>query len=67
MHVLVSWLGRLCVAGCPLLWQPALRGKLSPLSVGDEAFWTLPAYASILIFFCCYCLRQNKSEKDTET
>lgn len=51
----------------PLLWQPALRGKLSPLSVGDEAFWTLPAYASILIFFCCYCLRQNKSEKDTET
>lgn len=34
----------------PLLWQPALRGTLSPFSVGDGAFWTLPAYASILIF-----------------
>lgn len=34
----------------PFLWQPALPGKLLPLSVGNEAFWTLPAYASILIF-----------------
>lgn len=48
----------------PLLWQPALRGKLSPLSVGDGAFG-LCLLMRPYLFFCCYCLRQNESEKDT--